>query len=208
MTGFLIFFLLTARTPQTTTRHSPAELLLGRNLRSHLDLIQPDVSKRVVLKQHQQKEFHDRRAVERSFTAGDQVYVRNFGRGHPWLPGRILESTGPVSFRVQLESGQIIWRRHLDQIRILHDVGTQHATPMELVSLPLPNDLPEPATEEVEERGKNDSSLNSPTLAIPSIKGDSPNIDTLHPPMPEPVQMESPWYPSRIRKPPKRFGFD
>jgi len=36
------------RTPQTTTGHSPAELLMGRNLRSHLDLIHPDVSKRVV----------------------------------------------------------------------------------------------------------------------------------------------------------------
>jgi len=198
------------RTPQTTTGHSPAELLMGRNLRSHLDLIHPDVSKRVVLKQHKQKEYHDQRAVGRSFTAGDQVYVRNFGRGHPWLPGRILESTGPVSFRVQLENGQIIWRRHLDQIRKLHDVGTQHATPMELVTLPLPNDLPEPATGVVEEREKNDSSLNSPTPAIPSVKGDSPNIDTLDPPMPmpEPVQVESPRYPSRIRKPPKRFGFD
>ena len=181
---------------------------MGRNLRSHLDLIHPDVSKRVVLKQHKQKEFHDRKAVERSFAAGDQVCVRNFGRWHPWLPGRILESTGPVSFRVQLESGQIIWRCHLDQIRKLHDVGTQHATPMELVSLPLPNDLPEPATEVVEERGKNDSSPNSPTPAVPSIKGDSPNIDTIQPPRPEPVQVESPRYPSRIRKPPKRFGFD
>ena len=104
------------------------------------------------------------------------------------------------------QSGQIIWRRHLDQIRKLHDVGTKHATPMELVTLPLPNDLPEPATEVVEEREKNDSSLNSPTPAIPSVKGDSPNIDTLDPPMPmpEPVQVESPRYPSRIRKPPKQ----
>ena len=83
-------------------------------------------------------------------------------------------------------------RRHLDQIRKLHDVGTQHATPMELVSLPLPNDLPEPATEVVEERGKNDSSPNSPTPAVPSTKGDSPHIDTIQPPMPEPVQVESP----------------
>ena len=31
-------------TPQTTTRLSPAELLVGRRLRTHLDLLHPDSS--------------------------------------------------------------------------------------------------------------------------------------------------------------------
>ena len=89
---------------------------MGRNLRSRLDLIHPDVSGRVVLKQQKQKHAHDQRAVERRFTAGDPVYVRNFGRGQPWLQGHILESTGPVSFRVELEGGQVVWRHHLDHL--------------------------------------------------------------------------------------------
>ena len=41
-------FLLSYRiTPQSTTGESPIQLLWGRNLRSHLDLLRPDVAKRV-----------------------------------------------------------------------------------------------------------------------------------------------------------------
>ena len=197
------------RTPQTTTGHSPAELLMGRNLRSRLDLIHPDVSGRVALKQQKQKNVHDQRAVERRFTAGDPVYVRNFGQGHPWLPGHILEATGPVSFRVELEGGQMVWRRHLDHIRKLHDVETPHPTSTKSVS--LPNYLPEPVTEVVEE-SVNDGLLVPPGPAVPSVNEDLPNTDTtVHLPLNEPIEAESSHsrrYPSRIRKPPKKFGFD
>ena len=34
-------------TPHATTCHSPAELMLGRQLRTRLDLLKPDISKRV-----------------------------------------------------------------------------------------------------------------------------------------------------------------
>ena len=41
-------------TPQSTTGQSPSELLLGRRLRSHLDLLQPDLSSKVRQKQSYQ----------------------------------------------------------------------------------------------------------------------------------------------------------
>ena len=42
-------------TPHSTTGVSPAELLMGRKLRCHLDLLQPDTSSRVLDKQRTQR---------------------------------------------------------------------------------------------------------------------------------------------------------
>ena len=49
-------------TPQSTTGVSPAELLMGRRLRSRLDLIRPNSAALVEAKQQHQKEAHDRTA--------------------------------------------------------------------------------------------------------------------------------------------------
>ena len=47
---------------------------------------------------------------------GDTVFVRNFGTGSRWLPGQIVEVTGPVSFRVLLGDGRRK-KCHQDQLR-------------------------------------------------------------------------------------------
>ena len=47
---------------------------------------------------------------------GRAVLVKNYGRGCRWLPGRIMEASGPVSFRVRLEDGRLR-RCNQDQIR-------------------------------------------------------------------------------------------
>jgi transposase InsO family protein len=53
-------FLLKYRiTPHTTTFVPPEELLMGRHLRSQLDLIQPNLGDRVREKQSQQKALHE-----------------------------------------------------------------------------------------------------------------------------------------------------
>ena len=54
-------------TPHSTTGMTPAELLLGRKLRSRLDLIKPDLTNQVVRKQNKQKAHHDQHARQRSF---------------------------------------------------------------------------------------------------------------------------------------------
>ena len=63
------------RTPHTTTGVTPAELLLGRIPRSHLDLLKPAISNRVLNKQQSQKEQHDVHAKQRGFQVGDPVFV-------------------------------------------------------------------------------------------------------------------------------------
>ena len=76
-------------TPHTTTGVSPAELLLGRKPRTHLDLMHPDLSNRVIDKQMAQKTAYDGKKRERSYHIGDHVYVKNFQAGDKWIPGDI-----------------------------------------------------------------------------------------------------------------------
>ena len=72
-------FLLKYRiTPHTTTGVAPAELLMKRRLRTHLDQIQPRVVERGEDKQWHQKKTHDQHAKERIIETGGHLFVRDF----------------------------------------------------------------------------------------------------------------------------------
>ena len=103
-------------TPHTTTGVAPAELLMGRRPRSHLDLLHPTVKSKVQANQFRQKMAHDRSAQNREFQLDDTVYVRNFAGGAVWLPGRITAVRGPYSFEATLQDGRVV-RRHIDHVR-------------------------------------------------------------------------------------------
>ena len=116
-------FLLQYRvTPHSSTRTSPSELMLGRRLRTVLDLLHPDMGRKVWRSQEQQKLAHDSRAKLRSFVAGDAVYARNYRQGPSWLAGVVVDQEGSVLFRVRLSDGTVI-RRHSDQLRHRVDSG-------------------------------------------------------------------------------------
>ena len=97
-------------TPHSTTNRSPAEMLLRRRPKSRLDLIRQSRRSRVEGKQTKQKQQHDR-----TFNPGDRMLVRKFASGPRWLPGELLQRTGPVSFTAQLSDDRVV-RRHQDQI--------------------------------------------------------------------------------------------
>ena len=46
---------------------------------------------------------------------GESVSVRNYYQGSKWIPGTIIQETGPPSVRVKLEDGMVV-RRHHDQL--------------------------------------------------------------------------------------------
>ena len=113
----LTTFLLRYRvTPQATTGVPPSELMIGRPLRTRLDLIRPDVGRRVRDHQGRQKTQHDLHGREQGFVLGQQVWVRNMREGPRWVPGVIAGIHGPVSYQVRVASGTV-WRRHVDHIR-------------------------------------------------------------------------------------------
>ena len=103
-------------TPHSTTGMIPAELLMGRKLRSRLDLVRPSLQRHVQDKQEQQRRHHDLHAKQHTFVEGEKVYVKNHRAGDPWLPGEIIKATGPVSYTVKRADGNVV-RSHQDHIR-------------------------------------------------------------------------------------------
>ena len=102
-------------TPQTSTGVSPAELLLERKPRSRLDLVYPEIGRKVRQSQASQKLAHDWHAKERTMQEGEAVYASSFRSGPKWMPGVLKQSTGPTSFAVQMEDGRLL-RRHQDHL--------------------------------------------------------------------------------------------
>ncbi|KRZ81567.1 Uncharacterized protein T08_2084 [Trichinella sp. T8] len=90
-------------TPCTTT----AQLLMNRRLRTVLDRLQPDV-----VSEDLDKKFER----VRTFQTDDQVYAKNYSSEKAWKPAIVVTPTGPLSYQVQTEDGQL-WRRHIDQLR-------------------------------------------------------------------------------------------
>ena len=102
-------------TPQTSTGVSPAELLLGRKPRSRLNLVYPEIGRKVRQSPASQKLAHDWHAKERTMLEGEAVYARYFRSAPYWMPGVLKQSTGPTSFAVQLKDGRLLGR-HQDHL--------------------------------------------------------------------------------------------
>ena len=113
-------FLFSYRTtPQAITGVSPAELMFGRPIRTCLDLVLPDVAKRVCQRQLRMEDTCATSSI-RSFDVGDPVLCRDFGPAKTkWISATILRKTGPLSYEVILPDGRV-WRRHVDQLILRH----------------------------------------------------------------------------------------
>ena len=105
-------FLLAYRTaPHATTEVSPAELLFGRNLRTRLDLLMPNVKRKV-----DGKLLQDESKQLTVLSEGQKVWIRNYRPGPKWLSGTVLESQGPLLYKVETTNNQT-WKRHIEQLR-------------------------------------------------------------------------------------------
>ncbi|XP_038055971.1 uncharacterized protein K02A2.6-like [Patiria miniata] len=91
-------FLLTYRTTtHATTGRTPASLFLGRELRTRLSLLRPDVERKVVNMQSNQKLHHDKQTQLREFYAGEDVLVKDFRCKETWWLATVAERTAPKS---------------------------------------------------------------------------------------------------------------
>lgn len=103
-------------TPHSTTGVSPSELLVGRKMRTRLNVLPPvssskdtaAVSQRVAAQQSKMKTYTDARRGARSppFKEGDSVRVRkptHVPKAHPRFtePMRIQRKVGPATYRLQ-----------------------------------------------------------------------------------------------------------
>ena len=133
-------------TPQTSTGASLAELLLGRKPRSTLDLVYPEIGRKVLQSQASQKLTHDWHAKEHTMREGEAVYASNFKSGPKWMPGVLKQSAGPTSSSFQLEGGRLL-RRHQDHL-IPRSSVIQEPIPDQEVPPPQAAEQPELQLEE------------------------------------------------------------
>uniref|UniRef100_A0A5S6Q0K3 RNA-directed DNA polymerase n=1 Tax=Trichuris muris TaxID=70415 RepID=A0A5S6Q0K3_TRIMR len=97
-----------------TTGRTPAELLLGRRLRTKLDLLKPSLDVHVDKKLLRQAEYHDRTSQFRSFAVGDKVYV--------YEPNEVSQEKGVVVEQLAESSYVVVYkgkraRKHADHPR-------------------------------------------------------------------------------------------
>lgn len=110
-------FLLTYRsTPHATTGTSPAKLFLGREVRTRLSIMKPDIASRVAVKQSEMKHHHDHHSKLREFKVGDSVLARDYRSRDKWQPATVMRKTAPYSYLVQLKDDNLTWHRHADQL--------------------------------------------------------------------------------------------
>ena len=191
-------------TPQSTTDTAPAQLLMGRKLRSPLDLLKPDLQGRVEREQEHQKQSHDQHSQVRAFQLEELVFMRNFGQdssAQPWLPGHIVSSSGPLSYTVQLPDGRT-FRRHIDHIRkrknSYSELDHEQVTSSEFTEVIEPEEA-----EVVSPVASSDITSNTAVEQTTDEHG-TQSAETLATPdndAPESVRR----YPSRTRRPPDRF---
>ncbi|XP_050553385.1 uncharacterized protein K02A2.6 [Spodoptera frugiperda] len=115
-----------------TTGVSPAVALQGRRLRGRLDALRPDVS--AVVRSAQERQVAAAGGMPRALAPTDTVLARDYSaRGGKWLPGTIVEQTGPVSYKVDVGRGES-WRRHVDQIVPIHNKNRHSLSRTSIVS--------------------------------------------------------------------------
>jgi hypothetical protein len=125
MSIMLSKFLLKYRTtPHSTTQTPPSELLMGKRLRTRLDLMHPDLRKSVTSKQTDQETIFNKGSVlAREFELGQSVWCETFKQGNKWQLGKITKCTGPSSYEIDIGNGKIV-RRHADSIRLAYSSET------------------------------------------------------------------------------------
>ena len=177
-----------------TTGVPPAELFLRRALRTRLDLLRPLLSSRVQTKQAQQKGQHDMHSKDRTFEVGQCVLVRNLRAGPKWISGTIIEQTGPVSYRVQVDDQ--IWRWHADQLL---------DSRVRIEPLPKDSSLEFDLPDESSAAAASTIPVSSAGPSTDETMGETESVGSQPRPA-VPVETSPPRYPHRERKPPDRLS--
>ena len=100
----------------STTGVTPSSLFVGREIRTRLDLLAPDMGARLRDRQSSQKDHNDRHSPARELAVGQSVWARNFRDGSTWVKADVVDQVRALSYLVQLRAGEM-WRRHIDHLR-------------------------------------------------------------------------------------------
>ncbi|KAL9953842.1 hypothetical protein ACROYT_G041314 [Oculina patagonica] len=181
------------------------EILMGRRLRTRLELLRPDLSSRM-----EQKSRKLSPLVQRAFEVGEPVMVKDYrNRVAAWTKGVVQDRLGPVTYRVQV--GERLWKRHVDQLRELagSKVADVETKSYELPEIVLPE--AQDASVSVSTQDLPQQSAPNETTTTPLVEVSSPvqiapqeelgDTDNSGSTFPEVVKRRS----TRVRSKPKRL---
>lgn len=102
-------------TPHCFTGETPAKLMFKRKLRTRFDLMRDQTIEKNIDKQV--NGHAGRRNV--SFEVNDVVWVRDYRKVNKptWIKARIIDVLGPRNYACKILGEDIVWKRHIDQIR-------------------------------------------------------------------------------------------
>ena len=124
-------FLLNYRnTPHSVTGVAPSVLLMGRRLRSRLDLLRPDLLGDQNNKQLTQAEKMNK---VREFQRGDTVLCRSYINPNKWSTGQVQEKLGYLHYKVKV-GGNIV-HRHIDQLKTMIKTEPEPQIEHEIIDL-------------------------------------------------------------------------
>ena len=125
------------KTPHATTGVTPAELMLGRQMRTHLDLLHPDLTTNVQKKQLSQCGSTTGKTKLKNLKIGDPVYARSYNTETKWQAGTIHQVLGALTFFVKLTNGVTV-KRHMDQLKRRHPNPSDHDSESSSIVMPQP----------------------------------------------------------------------
>lgn len=108
------FLLYYRNTEHCTTGESPAVLLMGRRLRTRLDVLRPDRERKVLKSQNSQTTASG--GSDRELGIGQDIWYRTYLKGQKWQPGKVIRTLGSTDYKVTDTSGNEL-HRHIDQLR-------------------------------------------------------------------------------------------
>ncbi|XP_050709686.1 uncharacterized protein K02A2.6-like [Eriocheir sinensis] len=120
-------FLLTYRTtPHATTGVAPSILLMGRRIRTKLDLMLPNF-----LSEQQSKGWKQlqHQGKVRAFEPSSPVMVRSYTTPDKWVPGTIERQVGNMHYDVKVNGS--VTKRHIDQLKPSWTDKTQNNSSVE-----------------------------------------------------------------------------
>jgi hypothetical protein len=143
------FLLYYRTTPHSGTEMTPSEMIVGRRLRTKLDLVRPNLGERM-LKQNPGV------TEPRDLEVGQGVWIRDYRKkGAKWVKGVVVRRLSPVTYEVQVlvDHKLVVWKRHINQLRASEEEMVEGLDNRKEsnISVPLFTDIvgtPEPAEPE------------------------------------------------------------
>ncbi|XP_055681836.1 uncharacterized protein K02A2.6-like [Lutzomyia longipalpis] len=98
---------------------SPSEVMYGRKVRTIFDLLKERPKEPLQRNEKMERDYNKKHGTKQSsFSKGEEIYAKKFAQGGKWkwVPGKIIERRGTVTYNVRLSDGLII-RSHVNQLK-------------------------------------------------------------------------------------------